>query len=80
MLRPTEERAEQARKKAQQVFTRDRAKETEVVKEREREFAATTRKTARLKALRLARDAETQAAESAAKKPAKKRGGPKAAG
>jgi len=71
MLRPMEARAEEARKKARELFTRDRAKEAEVVKEREKEFAAQAQKTAKLKALRLARDAQQQAIEPVAK-PAKK--------
>jgi len=66
MLRPTEAKAEEARKKARELFTRDRAKEEEVVKEREKAFAAQSQKTAKLKAMRLARDAaeETAAREA----------------
>ena len=64
MLRPTEAKAEEARKKARELFQRDRAKDQEVVKEREKAFEAQSQKTARLKALRLARDA---AAETAAR-------------
>jgi hypothetical protein len=60
-----EARAEEARKKARELFTRDRAKEAEVVKEREKAFEAQAAKTAKLKALRLARDAQTQAAVDA---------------
>jgi len=74
MLRPMEARAEEARKKARELFTRDRAKEVEVVKEREKAFEVQAAKTAKLKALRLARDArdaEQQAIEAEAK-PAKK--------
>jgi hypothetical protein len=75
MIRPTALRAEEARRKAQDLFTRDRAKEAEVVKEREKMFAVHTEKTARLKALRLAREAEerAQAAARAAKSTAKAR-------
>ena len=64
MLRPTEAKAEEARKKARELFQRDRAKDVEVVKEREKAFEAQSLKTAKLKALRLARDA---AAETAAR-------------
>jgi hypothetical protein len=71
MLRPMEARAEEARKKARELFTRDRAKEAEVVKEREKDFAAQAQKTAKLKALRLARDAEAQAVEDAKPAPVK---------
>jgi hypothetical protein len=67
-----EARAEEARKKARELFTRDRAKEAEVVKEREKAFEVQAQKTAKLKALRLARDAQTQAAAEAEPKPAKK--------
>ena len=67
MLRPTEAKAEEARKKARDLFQRDRAKDAEVVKERERAFAAQSQKTARLKALRIARDAETGGAADEAK-------------
>jgi hypothetical protein len=66
MLRPAEAKAEEARKKARDLFKRDRAKEEEVVKEREKAFAAQSQKTARLKAMRLARDAQAEAAAAAA--------------
>jgi hypothetical protein len=69
MLRPTEAKAEEARKKARDLFQRDRAKDAEVVKEREKAFEAQSHKTAKLKALRLARDAELQSAAAAAAKP-----------
>ena len=81
MLKPTEARAEEARKKARDLFTRDRAKDEEIVKEREKAFANQAQKTARLRALRLAREATDQAtaeanavtaAEEAAAKKAKK--------
>jgi len=71
MLRPMEARAEEARKKARELFTRDRAKEAEVVKEREKAFDVQAAKTAKLKALRLARDAQQQTVEPEPK-PAKK--------
>jgi hypothetical protein len=70
MLRPTEAKAEEARKKARELFQRDRAKEAEVVKEREKAFVAQSAKTAKLKALRLARDAAAETAAAAAPKPA----------
>jgi hypothetical protein len=75
MLRPTEAKAEEARKKARELFQHDRAKDQEVVKERERAFEAQSQKTAKLKALRLAREAEQQAAAdaAAATKPAAKK-------
>jgi hypothetical protein len=75
MIRSVEARAEEARNKARDLFARDRAREDEVVKEREKVFSAETQKTARLKALRLARDAEQRAAAEAApptRKPGKK--------
>ena len=83
MIRLTEVRAEEARKKAQDLFTRDRAKEAEAVKEREKTFAVQTQKTARLKALRLAREEQERAAAEAAPppvKPAKKPAKAKAQG
>ena len=73
MLRPTEAKAEEARKKARELFKRDRAKDEEIVKEREKAFATQAQKTAKLKALRLARDAEQEAAAAAAPKPAPKK-------
>jgi hypothetical protein len=73
MLRPTEAKAEEARKKARELFQRDRAKEAEVVKEREKAFVAQSAKTAKLKALRLARDAAAETAAAAAPKPAAKK-------
>ena len=65
MLRPAEAKAEEARKKANELLQRDRAKEAEVVKEREKAFDAQSAKTAKLKALRLARDAQLEAAAAA---------------
>jgi hypothetical protein len=65
MLKPTEARAEEARKKARELFANDRAKEQAVVKEREKAFATEAAKTERLKALRLARDAADAAAAEA---------------
>jgi hypothetical protein len=65
MMRPTEQRAEQARRQAQDLFARDRAKEAEVVTEREKGFAVQTQKTARLRALRLAREAQERATAAA---------------
>jgi hypothetical protein len=76
MIRPTEVRAEEARRKAKDMFARDRAKEVEIVKEREKAFANQTQKTARLRALRLAREANDRAAAAAAvpdEKPVKKK-------
>lgn len=73
MLRPTEAKAEEARKKARELFQRDRAKDAEVIKEREKTFEAQSQKTAKLKALRLARDAEEEAAAASAKPVAKKK-------
>jgi hypothetical protein len=61
MLRPTEAKAEEARKKAHDLFQRDRAKDAEAVKEREKAFEVQSAKTAKLKALRLARDAAAAA-------------------
>jgi hypothetical protein len=66
MLRPTEAKAEEARKKARDLFQRDRAKDAEVVKEREKAFEAQSHKTAKLKALRLARDAALEATAATA--------------
>src|SRR5438552_18765606 len=82
MMKLTAQRAEQARREAQDLFARARAKEAEVVKEREKGFAVQTQKTARLRALRLAREEQERvAAEAAAavavpktpKKPAKRK-------
>jgi hypothetical protein len=67
MLRPTEAKAEEARRKARDLFQRDRAKDAEAVKEREKAFAAQSEKTAKLRALRLARDAQDEAAAAEAK-------------
>jgi hypothetical protein len=66
MMKLTAQRAEQARREAQDLFARDRAKEAEVVKEREKGFAVQTQKTARLRALRLAREVQERAAAEAA--------------
>ncbi|HEY4161858.1 MAG TPA: hypothetical protein VGM59_02265 [Dongiaceae bacterium] len=71
MLKPTEARLEEARKKARDLLVQGRAKDAEIVKEREKAFAAQAEKASRLRALRLAREAADQAAEPVAK-PAKK--------
>jgi hypothetical protein len=73
MLRPAEAKAEEARKKARDLFQRDRAKDAEVIKEREKAFTVQSEKTAKLKALRLARDAAAEAAAATAEKPAPKK-------
>ena len=74
MLRPTEAKAEEARKKARELFQRDRAKDAEAIKEREKAFANQAQKTAKLKALRLARDeADAATAAAAPPKPATKK-------
>lgn len=73
MLKAAEQRAVIARREAQDMFARDRAKEAEVVKERERGFAAQTEKTARLRALRLARENQERAAAAAPAAPKPKR-------
>lgn len=58
MMKFMVQRAEQARREAQDMLTRDRAKEAEIVKEREKMFSERTQTTERLRALRLAREAE----------------------
>ena len=65
MMKMTAQRAEQARREAKELFARDRAKEAEVVKEREKAFAVGTEKTMRLRALRLTREAEERASAAA---------------
>jgi len=79
MMKLTAQRAEQARREAQDLFARDRAKEAEVVKEREKGFAVQTQKTARLRALRLAREEQERATAAAAPPPAPKAAKKKAA-
>jgi hypothetical protein len=79
MLKLAEARAEEARKKARDLFAQDRAKSAEVVKEREKAFNAQTQKTERLKALRLAREAATVTVEPVKKAPAKKKAAEKPA-
>ena len=66
MMKMIADRAERMRQEARELFTRDRAKEMEVVKEREKAFAAQTEKTDRLRALRLARETEARRAAAAA--------------
>jgi len=73
MMKMIADRAERARQEAKELFVRDRAKEMEVVKEREKAFAAQTQKTDRLRALRLAREAEERAAAAAAPAPKPKK-------
>ncbi len=76
MIKQTEERAKLARREAQDMLGRDRARDSEVVKEREKAFATLSQKAARLRAARLAREAEERAAQAAAapaEKPAPKK-------
>jgi hypothetical protein len=79
-IKPTAENAERARRDAKDMFARDRAKEAEVVKERERMFAVQTQKTDRLRALRLDRETGERAAAVPAAKPARKSAKSKAQG
>jgi hypothetical protein len=82
MNKQNDERSQLARREAQDMFARDRAKEGEIVKEREKAFGALSQKTARLRALRLVREAEERsalAAAEAATKPAPKKKRAKAA-
>lgn len=79
MLKPAEAKADEARKQARELFQRERAKDSEVIKEREKLFSAQAEKTAKFRALRLARDAAEQAAASAAAPPAKKTAKPRKA-
>jgi len=72
MLKPAEAKADEARKQARELFQRERAKESEVIKEREKLFTAQAEKTAKFRALRLARDAAAEAA-AAAEPPAPKK-------
>jgi len=72
----------EARGKAEALWAKNKAKEVETLKERERERAAETAKTSRLRALRLAKEAADKiaaekaaaekAAAAAAAKPAKR--------
>ena len=71
MMKMTAQRAEQARREAKDLFERERAKESEVVKEREKAFAVQAQKTARLRELRLAREAQEREAAAAAAPPPK---------
>jgi hypothetical protein len=73
MNKQAEERSQLARREANDMFARDRVRQGEVVKEREKAFAAQSQKTARLRAARLAREADERAvlaAAEAAKPPA----------
>jgi hypothetical protein len=70
MAGPSDRNDPQSR--AQAVFTASEQRDKSVRAEIEKERAATDAKTARLKALRLAREAEEAAQEAANPKPAKK--------
>ena len=60
-------RNEEARRKAQEKFAKIQQRDAESLKEKEQAFAAITAKTARLRALRLAKErTEKEAAERAA--------------
>jgi hypothetical protein len=82
MSKLTEQRDQLARREAQDMFALARSKDAEIVKEREKAFSAQAQKTTRLRALRLAREAEERAAaaaSAAAPKPAAKKKRAKAA-
>ena len=65
-----EQRGAEARREAQIVWSRDQQRNAEILEEREKERQAGADKTARLRKLRLAREA--QIAEAAKKPPAGK--------
>ena len=69
-------RADMARRKAQEKFAATKQRDADVRKDRDKALAASISKTARLKALRLAKEAadrETAAADKPAKKTAASR-------
>jgi len=60
-------RSEEARRKAQEKFAKVQQREAETLKEKQQVFAAIAAKTARLRALRLAKErTDKEAAERAA--------------
>ena len=69
-------RADAARRKAQEKFAAAKQRDSDVRKDRDKALAASIAKTARLKELRLAKEAadrEAAAVEKPAKKPAARR-------
>ncbi len=80
MQEPNEDRRSSARKRAQNHFTAAEQRDTMVRQTIEKQSAATDAKIAKLRALRLAKEAAEAEAEAAAptEKPAKKRAGIKA--
>jgi hypothetical protein len=71
MLKPGGARAEEARRKAQEQFAKVKQRDAEALKEREKIQAADAAKTARLRALRLAKEAADEAAAAQAAAAAK---------
>jgi hypothetical protein len=65
-------RADMARRKAQEKFAATKQRDADVRKDRDKALAASISKTARLKALRLAKEAADRETAAAAVKPAKK--------
>jgi hypothetical protein len=72
MMKPNIARTEEARKKARDMFAQVKAKDGEVVKEREKKQAMEIEKTSRLKAIRLAKEAVDRA-NAPEPKPTKKK-------
>lgn len=71
----SDERKDQARSRAQEQFAKSTQRDMEVRKERDKEHAATTAKINKLRALRLAKEAEDKRiadAEALANPPKKK--------
>ncbi len=65
MSNPGSQRKDQVRNRAQEQFQKVAQRDTDVRKEREKEQTATTAKIAKLKALRLAKEAEDKIAADA---------------
>ncbi len=65
MSNPGSQRKDQARTRAQEQFQKVTQRDTEVRKEREKEQNATATKIAKLRALRLAKEAEDKIAADA---------------
>jgi len=72
-MKPSETRAEEARRKAQDHFTKAKERESAFIRERDKAEAAQAAKTAKLRALRLAKEAEDRQNEALKPAPARRK-------
>lgn len=80
MKPPPEGRADEARRRAHDHFSKAQERESAFIREREKAEAAQAAKTARLRALRLAKEEEDRRNEALKPPPARRKRAPSAKG